>query len=446
MSSLPMTRLAWHRGLLRYRGDRIGLLGELGRDQRDAVLTSVGPLRLAILTAADLAQAVLQEEARRYTKSRGLSIFARPLLGDGLLSAEGETHRRHRKLLAPGFQSRRISRYAADMIGLTTAMLDGWRPGEQRDFAQEMMRLTVAIAAKTMFGAAGVSADEVGANLDVANRWVIDRASSPLPIPLHWPTPGNRAMRAALARLDEIVYDIIRERRARRDAAGSDEAGDILGMLLDAQDEEDGGRLDDRQVRDEVMTFFMAGHETTANALAWTFHALGHQPAALAALQRELDQVLAGRPPTVGDLDALPYTRAVWNEVLRLYPPAYMIGRRAAEPVEVAGTALPAGSYVLVNVYGMHRRGDLFPDPTQFRPERFLADATPPTRGTYIPFGIGPRVCIGNQFAAQEGMLLIAGIFQRLAPRLSTPAEIAIEPLITLRPRDGLPFTVAWRS
>ena len=444
---LPLPDIGLRTGLLRYRSDRFGLLVDEGRRRRDLAWTQLGPVGLAIITEAGLAQEVLLDQAERMTKSRGIRVFARPLLGDGLISSEDPLHRRQRKLLAPGFQSRRIARYAGDMAAMTEALLARWKDGEQRDFAHEMMRLTVAIAAKTMFGSSDVPADVIGAALDVANRWIIEQSTSILPLPLSWPTPRNRAMRAALAELDAVVYQLI---RARRD--GGEDTGDILSMMLAAQHDDDDSHMLDRQVRDEVMTFFMAGHETTATALAWMFHLLRSNPDALATLQRELDTVLAGRTPTFDDLPSLPYTRQVVQETLRLYPPAYMIGRRAIEPITVGRHQVPAGSYLLINVLGMHRRDDVFADPERFRPERFAPEAERAIpRGAYIPFGTGPRVCIGNQFAIMEGMLLCAALFQAIDPlpdggRARDHRDVETEPLITLRPLGGVPFVVRRRQ
>ena len=436
--SVELVDLGLRRGLARYRSDRLGLLAELGDQRTDLAVSGVGGLRLYVVTAAALAHEVLMTRGADYQKSRGLRKFARPLLGDGLLTAEGDRHRRHRKLLAGGFQSRQISRYADDMVALTGAMLASWQAGEARDFAHEITMLTVRIAAKTMFGDSDVPADEVGAALDVANRWVMDRASSLLPIPLGFPTPSNVAMTRALGRLDEIVYDVIARKRAR----GGE--GDILSTLLAAQDEDDGTALTDREVRDEVMTFFMAGHETTATALSWMFHALALHPEVHARVVAELDRVLDGRPPVHDDLDRLPYLRQVLQETFRVYPPVYMIGRHALVDTTIAGHAVPAGSYVLINVLGLNRRADYFPDPDRFDPERFAGGESSAPRGGYIPFGTGPRVCIGNQFATMEAMLLAATIFQRAVPA-ATGAEVTAEPLITLRPAPGLPFQVTWR-
>jgi cytochrome P450 len=262
-----------------------------------------------------------------------------------------------------------------------------------------------------------------------------------VPTPPVVPTPGNLKLRRAIRRLDEVVYGMIRERRA----SGVDR-GDMLGMLLATRDEGDGSGLSDREVRDQAMTIMLAGHETTANALAWTFYLLGRHPQVREKLEREVDTVLAGRDATMADLPSLPYTLEILKESMRLYPPAYMIGRRATRDVVICGSRVPAGQVVIVNVIGIHRRADAFPDPDRFDPERFTPErekALPPH--AFIPFGAGPRICIGNHFAWMEGQLVLATLAQRLRFELVSNKPVETEPLVTLRPKGGLPVRVVQR-
>jgi cytochrome P450 len=248
-------------------------------------------------------------------------------------------------------------------------------------------------------------------------------------------------MKRAVAALDELVYRLIRDRRAE-----ATDRGDVLSMLLAARDEDDGTGLDDRQVRDEVMTLILAGHETTANTLAWTFHLLLDHPDAAGRLRDELDRVLAGRSPTMQDLPNLPYALAVLKESMRLYPPAYVVGRQAIRDVQLGPHTVRAGTLLLVNIFGMHHRADLFPDPERFAPERFLGDGEKQLpRGAYLPFGAGARICIGNHFALMEAHLLLAALAQRVRFERRGPAQIAPEPLVTLRPRGGLPVRAVRR-
>ena len=262
-----------------------------------------------------------------------------------------------------------------------------------------------------------------------------------VPTPPSVPTPGNLKLRHAIRHLDEVVFGMIRERRA----SGVDR-GDMLGMLLATRDADDGTGLSDREVRDQAMTILLAGHETTANTLAWSFYLLGRHPEVREKLEREVDTVLAGRPATVADLPSLPYALSVIKEAMRLYPPAYMLGRRATRELTIGEARIPKDQVVLVNVIGIHRRSDVFSDPDRFDPERFTPErekALPPCG--YMPFGAGPRICIGNHFALMEGQLVLATLAQKLRFELVSKEPVGTDPLVTLRPKGGLPVRVVAR-
>jgi cytochrome P450 len=421
--------------LLAFRSDRLALQDEAMR---------VGPIaRLQMLhvpvyvvSCADLAHRVLVDEAAAYKKSAALQFLA-PLLGDGLLTSEGETHKRHRKLLAPAFAPRRLAAYGEVMVAETRAQLARWTPGRELDLSREMMELTLAIAGRTLFGAdVRGDARTVAAGLELAMRSMEDNLTSIVQLGYRWPLPRHLRMRRAVAQLDEVVYRLIADGRR----AGTDR-GDVLSMLLMAA--EDGQRLTDREVRDEVMTLLLAGHETTANALTWTWYELGRNPGALARLEDELRRVVGpDRPVTTDDLPDLPWNLAVIEEAMRLHPPAYVTGREALRDVELGGHRLPKRSFVLVYIRGIHRRADYFPDPLAFRPERMLPEAKKARpRHHYLPFGAGPRVCIGSHFALLEAQLCLATMIQRARVRVLA-AAVAPDPLVTLRPRGGLPARV----
>jgi cytochrome P450 len=363
------------------------------------------------------------------------------MLGDGLLTAEGETHKRHRKLLAPAFAPKRLAAYGEIMVAETARQLEAWRPGDRIDLAEQMMQMTLAIAGRTMFSAdVRGDAATVARGLELGMRAQMANLKSPIRLGYHWPLPRHLQMRRAVALLDEIVYRLIREGRAR----GTDR-GDVLSILLLARDEDDGSGLTDRQVRDEVMTLLLAGHETTANALTWTWYELGRHRDVLARLVGELDEVLGPRAPTADDLPRLPWNLAVIEEAMRLHPPAYMTGREAKEPIELAGHHLPPGSIVAVNIRGIHRRADYFPEPLAFDPERMLeAQKKARPRHHYLPFGAGPRVCIGSHFALLEAQLALATMAQRVRVR-PLSAHVEPEPMVTLRPRGGMPAIVELR-
>jgi len=412
--------------------DRAGQFGPIAR-------LNLLHLPVYSVTDADVAHEVLVAQADAFKKSVGIQYLA-ILLGQGLLTSEGELHRRHRKLLAPAFAPKRLAAYGEVMVEETRAQLARWRPAQRIDLAQEMMQMTLAIAGKTMFGSdVRGAADVIAEGLELAMRATIASITSPLQLDARWPLPRHRDMRRAVRMLDDVVYQLIADRRA----LGTDR-GDVLSMLLLAQDD-DGTGLSDQQVRDEVMTLLLAGHETTANALTWTWYELGKHPEVLARLESEVRDVIGDRPVTVEDLPRLPYTLAVLEEAMRLHPPAYQTGRETIREVTIAGHRFPPRSIVLINIRGIHRRGDYFPAPLAFRPERMLPEAKKARpRHHYLPFGAGPRVCIGSHFALMEGQLALATMVQhaRIRPLAS---HVEPEPLVTLRPRGGLPAIVQLR-
>ncbi len=422
--------------LLAFRRDRLAVQDAAARLGPIARIT-LAHIPLYVVSSSELAHQVLVEQAASFHKSAGMALL-RPLLGDGLLSAEGETHKRHRKLLAPAFAPRRLSSYGEVMIGETREQLARWSPGDRVDLASEMMEMTLAIAGRTLFGVdVRRDASTVAHALDLAMRSVVEGTSSPLQLGYHWPLPRHLRMKRAVKLLDDVVYRLIADGRKR----GIDR-GDVLSVLLLARDEDDGTALTDREVRDEVMTLLLAGHETTANTLTWTWYELGRNPDVLARLQAEVHAVAGTRPITTADLPELPWTAAVIDESMRLHPPAYMVGREAVRDVELGGYLLPQGSIIDVYIRGIHRRADYYPEPLAFRPERMLADAKKARpRHHYLPFGAGPRVCIGAHFALMEAQLALATMVQlaRIRP-LNT--FVAPEPLVTLRPRGGMPAIV----
>jgi cytochrome P450 len=434
--SVPALRgLPFIGNVLEFRRDRLALhdaAAEVGPVARIQIMH----LPLYSITDADVAKEVLVDQAASFKKSAGMQFLA-PLLGEGLLSSEGEVHKQHRKLLAPAFAPKRLAAYGTVMVEETKRQLAGWHKGKQVDIAHEMMEMTLAIAGRTMFDA-DVRSDArvVGEGLELAMRSMLASITSPLWLGYKWPLPRHLQMRRAVKLLDTIVYRMIADGRA-----ANVDKGDVLSMLLLARDE-DGKGLTDAQVRDEVMTLLLAGHETTANTLTWTWYELGRNPAALAKVEEEVTRVLGGRTVTVDDLPNLPWTAAVIDEAMRLHPPAYQTGREAKVDVTIGGHRFPARSIVIINIRGIHRRADYFPQPLAFRPERMLADqkkARP--RHHYIPFGAGPRVCIGSHFALMEAQLCLSTMVQaaRVHPIATT---VVPEPLVTLRPKGGLPAIV----
>jgi cytochrome P450 len=381
----------------------------------------------------ELAREVLVVRGREFTKSRALKR-ARVLLGNGLLTSEGDFHLRQRRMAQPAFHRERIAALAGEMVAISARAAGGWTAGATLDVGREMNRMTLAIAGETLFGArVEGEADEIGRALTDA-LGLFGRLSNPIgPLLDRIPVPGTVRFRRARARLDSTILRIIAERRR-----SGDDRGDLLGLLLAARDVEgDGGAMTDEQLRDETLTLFLAGHETTANALAWTWHLLGANPEAEARFHAELDSVLAGRVPAAEDAALLPYTRGVFAEAMRLHPPAYLIGREPIDDVEVGGYRLRRGSVLLTSPYLAHRDARFWDAPGEFRPERWSpeAEAAIP-RFAYFPFGGGVRKCIGEGFAWMEGILALATLGQRWRLRPVPGREPGRAPLITLRVSD----------
>lgn len=407
---------------------------------------------LVFVSSPEGAHEVLVERASSFVKSPGLSVFAKPLLGEGLVTSEHGVHKRQRKMMAPVFVQKHIASYARTMAKLADESTDRMLAagGAPLDFAEETMRTTLDVVTRTMFSTeVREDAEVVAGALTQAMESMVGAMLSVVPLPPAVPSPTNLAGKRAIRRLDEVIFRLIRERRALL-ASGAEPPVDLLSLLLAARDEDDGSGMDDRQLRDEAMTIFLAGHETTANAVAWATYLLAGHPDVRARLEAEVDGVLAGRVPAeLGAEDGrrLVYTMAVLKEAMRLYPPVYILGRRATEDVTVAGTRLRKGQIVLVNVVGIHRSPALYTDPDRFDPERFLGDAEKKLpKLAYLPFGAGPRVCIGNHFALLEGQLLLAAFAARARFERAPGPPPGLEPLITLRPKGGLVGRVVPRS
>ena len=425
--------------------DPLKFLARMAREHGDVVRFRAGPQRVFLLNHPDHVRDILVTHHERFIKGRALQR-AKRLLGEGLLTSEGEFHRRQRRLAQPAFHRRRVNSYASVMAEFAAKTSARWRDGETLDVADEMMRLTLAVVGKTLFDADVESdADDVGASLTEV-MGLFGYLMLPFSELLEkLPLPPRRRFERARARLDAVIYRIIEERRR-----GGADRGDLLSMLLFAVDEEgDKAGMTNEQLRDETMTLFLAGHETTANLLTWAWHLLAQNPEAESALHAELDSVLGGgRLPTAEDVPALRYTEMVLAETMRLYPPAWAIGRLAIEDHEVGGYRIPKGSLVLASQFLLHRDARFFPDPERFDPERFAPeakDARP--QFAYFPFGGGVRRCIGEGFAWMEATLMLATLARRWALRPAPGHAVEMQPRITLRPgKGGVPMTLERRE
>ena len=427
--------------LASFRRDPLRFIDRVRRTYGDVARFRFGPRRIYLLSHPEHVREVLVANHRNFIKSGALQR-ARVVLGQGLLTSEGEHHLRQRRLAQPAFHRERISALGETMVAYAERAAGRWTPGREMDAAREMNRLALAIAGKTLFGAdVERESDEIGAALNDVMA-AFKRLTNPLGLLLDkLPVPGTLRVRRASERLDATIFRMIAERRA-----SGEDRGDLLSMLLAAVDTEgDGGGMSDRQLRDEALTLFLAGHETTANALAWTWHLLALHPQVEAALHAELDAVLPNRPPTADDLPRLATTRAVLAESMRLYPPAWAIGRQPLEPFAVGGFRVRAGVVVLMSPWVVHRDPRWWPDPERFDPGRWTPDAEARLpRFAYFPFGGGPRKCIGEGFAWTEGILVLAAIARRWKLRHAPGATVGMQPLITLRP-TGLRMVAAPR-
>lgn len=424
--------------------DPLGTLVAARERWGDAVLFRVGPLRFVSIADPSWAQHVLVRNHKNYVKSRSYEGL-RLVLGDGLVTSEGEFWRRQRRLAQPAFHRARLAGLVDAMVGCVQERLDDWsrRDRAEIDVHVEMMQLTLRIVARTLFGTElGPDQDQLGPAVTVALHKANEYAESVLRLPLWLPTPSNLRFARAKRMLDGIVGRIIDERRR----AGG-ERDDVLGMLMAATDETGTERMDDRQLRDEVMTLFLAGHETIANATSWTFMLLHQHPEVTARMLAELDAVLGGRAPTFADLPRLTYVGQVIDESMRLYPPAWIVERQALADDRLGPWRIPRGTVVGVSPWLMHRHPDHWADPLRFDPDRFAPDRLDErAKLAYLPFGAGPRICIGNQFALMEAKIVLAMVLQRFAIALADPAAIEPDPRVTLRPIPGMPARLVPRT
>lgn len=428
------------------RRDPLAFFLQLATDYRDVSSFRAGPRRIVLASHPDAARHVLQEHAKRYDKqTRGFDAL-RLLLRNGLLTSEGPSWLRQRRLMQPAFHRQRIAGFAtlfADAAGGLAAQLERHAGGTPVDVSAEIMRLTLRLASQTLFGTdVGEDAPRISRALTTSMRFANDRITSILDLPLSIPIPSNRRASEAKDTLDAVVAKVVRERRR----VGNDGRTDLLSMLMEATDEETGERMNDEQLHDEVMTLLLAGHETTAAALTWTMVLLSRHPGVRRRLEEEVDTVLGGRLPTFEDVPKLALTRRVIDEAMRLYPPAWIISRRAIEDDELMGFHIPAGTIVVASPWVTHRTARCFDNPEGFDPDRFesaRADAMP--RFAYFPFGGGPRMCIGNTFALLEATLVLATLSSRVRLDLPPGATVEPEPAITLRPRDAVRMHVQRR-
>jgi len=427
-------------GSVKLLRDPLAALTRAHREFGDATCFRVGPFRFVSVIDPELAQHVLVKNHRNYVKSRSYAGL-RLVLGNGLVTSEGEHWRKQRKLAQPAFHRQRLAGLADVMAECVDERLHAWdrltpTGTAAVDVHQEMLQLTLRIVGRTLFGTdLGSDLGALGPAVTTCMYKANDFAESLVRLPLWLPTPSNLRFGRAKRVLDDIVHRIIDERRR-----SNLERDDVLGMLMAATDESGTERMSDADLRDEVMTLFLAGHETIATAMSWTWMLLHQHPDVAARVRQEACEVLGGRAPGFDDLPRLPYTGQVIDEALRLYPPAWIVERQALDEDRLGRWQVHPRTIVAVSPYVMHRHPAYWPDPLRFDPERFAPErAEGRPKHAYLPFGAGPRICIGNHFALMEAKIILATMIQRYTVEVLHPERIGVEPKVTLRPKHGMP-------
>jgi cytochrome P450 len=426
-----------------FSADPLGFLTRTARQYGDFVPYTFLGSPTYLVNSPEIIESLLTTRYREFIKTIGLRTrLMRRLLGNGLVTSEGEFWVRQRRLAQPAFHRQGIAAYADVMVAYTERLVGSWTAGEIRDVHEEMMRLTLEIVAKTLFdaeiageaGEAGTALEQVMEHFP-ASQWTLMAFIDGV-----LPTPGSIRARNAIRRLERIVFRAVAE---RRESGVRGESGDLLSMLLHARDE-DGSRMTDEQLRDEAMTFFFAGHETTAVALSWTWYLLSQHPEVEAKLHAELEAALGGRAAAIADLPRLGYAEQVVKEAMRLYPPVWSIGRETTAACEIAGHPVPKGAQLLLSQWVTHRDPRFWNDAELYRPDRW-SEGAPAPKFAYFPFGGGPRGCIGQSFALMEAVLILATIAQRFRLTLAPGHRVEPWPTMTLRPRYGMRMLVTMR-
>jgi cytochrome P450 len=425
-----------------FRQDRLGLLMRMAQTG-DISALRLGPFSVLFFNRPEHIQRILVERAYEFDKGVAVHQVFRPVIGDGIFSSEGEFHRQQRKLMAPSFQPRHITAYADIMGQYGEHIQQTWPQEGVIDINHEMTKLTMSIVGKTLFDAdVFTETDELGAAMKLTLDYISRSMSRLFPPPYRWPLPGNRRTQKAVELLRTHIRSFLAERRA-----SFAPRSDVLSLLLQARDEE-GRTMSDEQVLAESLTLFGAGHETTAAALTWCWYLLCRHPESYQHVQQEVDRVLGGRTPTAADLAHLPCCLQVLKEALRIYPPAYATSRRALQAVEIDGYLVRKHQVVLLSPYTLHRQAAYYPQPERFDPERFTPEREKLLpRHAYLPFGAGPRICIGSHFAMLEGQLLLATLAQRVNFTLvsAQPPALDLVHQLTLRPAGALYVNVRRR-
>jgi cytochrome P450 len=427
--------------------DLLGTFAKAFADHGDLVRFQVGNVALYLASHPDMAQHILVDGPKNFLK---IEQEGKPAQGLGMLGGMGlltnpnfELWRTQRRMMQPMFHRQRLAKMGDKMVGAGQRMLQRWESLERIDVDAEMLNVTMDIICRTMFSADVSSvAGQAAHASEVALHFVTKKLFSPIKIPISWPLPENQTFRKAMNTMNTIIYGLIED---RRDHVG--EFGDLLDMLLEARDADTGEAMNAEQIRDELITVFGAGHETTAHSLAWTWMLLAQHPTILMKMQLELDSVLQGRTPSIEDIANLKYTAQIFNESMRLYPAAPIIPRRFENNLELCGYALEGPARVITSVYNIHRHPDFWPDPHRFDPDRFGPEQSAGRhRLAFMPFGAGSRMCIGNNLALMEAILLLAMVGQKYRMELLEPEKIVPQIAVTLQPVGGIAMKLIPRA
>lgn len=437
LETRAVPQLSLRQGASAYRNP-LRVPARLAHKYGDTFYFKFGRDKIFFLNHPDAIRELLVVQHENFRKGDGVMLLNR-MLGNGLITNEGASHKKQRRLVQPAFHRKRIAGYAVAMVDAAQQQAHAWQDGTQVNIVQEMLQLTLVVVGKTLFNT------DVSKEADTFHQGLATSMEAFRKIGLSpwgkWierlPFPINARLRRARASLDEVIYRVIDEHRR----AGTDQ-GDLLSMLLLARDE-DGSAMDDQQVRDEITTLFLAGHETVAHALTWTWYLLAQHPEVRTQVQREVDMVLEGRPATIDDLSRLAYTERVIMESMRICPPVWAIDRRAMRDTVIHGVPIPQGARVIMSQYQIHHDPRFYPDPERFDPERWTpeAQASRP-KFAYFPFGGGPRLCVGESFAWTESILLLATLSQHWEICLAPGARVEFQPAVTLRPKYGIQMTL----
>ena len=407
----------------------------------DVVRFRMGPSNWALVSDPKLVWDMMVDRSAEFQKPAVARRLWEKFLGDGLLTTEGETWRRQNRLIRPAFRKGRIQAYGDTMVGYTRRMMDDWTEGQEVDIGEELVALTLEVVAKTLFDAdVRDGAATVGEAMKILNVEMLNHIYMPVPLPRWWPSAANKRKMKAIEDIEAIVRDVIEERRK-----GGEDLGDLLSMLVFSTDES-GDSLSNKEIRDQAMTLFFAGHETTAHALTWAWYLMARHPVVTQRVQADIDRVTGGAPLTVGLLKELPYLSQVADECMRILPSVWVFMKEPVETTHLGGYRIEKGTQIMISPYVLQHDARWFPSPETFDPDRFGKErAKSIPKGAYVPFSGGSRICAGRNFALMEMRLILGTMLQHMVPEVPEDLVPTKEAVLSMQPKDGLPATIRFR-